>query len=1334
MKPTRLISISSSLVLLAGSASSLSAQTIAHYRFEGTPDGAIATATDSSGNSNTLNLATGTATYNASVAQVKIDPGQLANSSSAATSGGAYFVDANPAASLLGTTSFLNFTIEGWVNFGETRSGVESVVGKVESATGAEAFRDGFYLNSFFGGEFRLEAATIGGDYIVMNTSGDGTIGATVIAAANTWYHVAAVGDAAAGTLSLYINGELKAQKTGYDGLYVAAPAANSRWLVGASAINDGLIVDQLSGMIDEVRFSNVALPPEEFLRASAADDDGDGLPDSWEIANFGDLTSARGTQAQDPSLGAEWDNDGDGFSNLEEFQAGSDPTDPASVPGDIDADGFDDEVELLYFGNLSQGPDDDFDGDFTSNIDEINAGTSPTNANDWPDIDDDGMADGWELANGLDVGVDDADLDPDGDDFSNIQEFLAGSDPQDPEWTPEHAVLAHRWSFNGDLTDSVGGSDAQILNNDVESVGQSSVLDDSGIELYGGDKAFSDYVLLGNNLLSDLQADGVKPVTIELWATQNAVLNWSRIWDFGNDINGDPGPNGSLRMTWSTGTDPNTDQVEWAGNGAVWNSNAPYQTGAPHHIVMTIVPAVYSNGAIDVGSQVTWYSAPAAGSQPEGHPLLGARGTFNTTADLRSLIDSVGYLGRSMWPDAIAAATYDEFRIWKGALTKTERELFQLLGPDNIDRTDADGDGFPDQWELVHFGNTTTATVGADSDGDGENDEVELAQESEPSNPLSVGTDRDGDGLPDEWELQYFNNLLQGASDDPDLDFSDNADEFAFGTDPTDPDSSPDTDGDGIPDGWEMYWFGDLTTADSTQREGGVDTNFDGDFDTDLEEFLGGFDPLDRFSGRDTENGGAGDGLPDYWEFFYFEPHVGANYLNIVVPSQDFDGDGATNAEEFADGTDPADADDFRDDNGDGYFDGIALAATDALGVSSFNAGTNWPGAVAPVGGKNYMVANGLTLRTPNVAGQTTTFAGRRLVFYGGQLWLKGGNSIASANYVLDGATIRNAEDVGLPITVAGTIEAFRPSVLHADNGTLVVAANVTGNAGLTLRGNATVIREIQFTGAANTWTGDLTLEPSASLIVNGTLTPGAGSLYQIAPRAGGVTNSIGGTGNLTLAGTMDIDLAAAVPTAEASSWNLITATPTFDPGFTVTGSGFTSDGGAVGSRVWTDASGDYTFDESTGVLTYTGSLEGYVTWSAGAGLTAGVNDGPAQNPDGDGYANLLEYQLGGDPLAFDGDLVAVTESGTHLVFAFDRLAGSAADSTLDFRWAADLATWNTVPIGPTSSGPDANGVIVTVTAGGGAAAGYDRIEVQLPKSNAAGGKLFGQLQAAQP
>jgi hypothetical protein len=51
----------------------------------------------------------------------------------------------------------------------------------------------------------------------------------------------------------------------------------------------------------------------------------------------------------------------------------------------------------------------------------------------------------------------------------------------------------------------------------------------------------------------------------------------------------------------------------------------------------------------------------------------------------------------------------------------------------------------------------------------------------------FTVGdVDSDGDGLPDWWELQYFGNLSQGAGDDPDGDGVTNLQEYQQGRNPT--------------------------------------------------------------------------------------------------------------------------------------------------------------------------------------------------------------------------------------------------------------------------------------------------------------------------------------------------------------------------------------------------------------------------------------------------------------------------------------------------------------------------------------------------------------------
>jgi len=87
-------------------------------------------------------------------------------------------------------------------------------------------------------------------------------------------------------------------------------------------------------------------------------------------------------------------------------------------------------------------------------------------------------------------------------------------------------ADLAHRWSFNGNLLDSVGGQDAVIVNDGAND----AILSDTEVTLTGGAKGASDYIDLPDGIVSSLGDSA----TVEIWATQLSVQNWSRIFDFG--------------------------------------------------------------------------------------------------------------------------------------------------------------------------------------------------------------------------------------------------------------------------------------------------------------------------------------------------------------------------------------------------------------------------------------------------------------------------------------------------------------------------------------------------------------------------------------------------------------------------------------------------------------------------------------------------------------------------------------------------------------------------------------------------------------------------------
>jgi len=70
-----------------------------------------------------------------------------------------------------------------------------------------------------------------------------------------------------------------------------------------------------------------------------------------------------------------------------------------------------------------------------------------------------------------------------------------------------------------------------------------------------------------------------------------------------------------------------------------------------------------------------------------------------------------------------------------------------------------------------------------------------------------------DGDGIPNYWEMTYFGHTNWVGSDDPDGDRLTNLQEYALGTNPGD--GVMDNDGDELPDWWELTYFENLEIAD---------------------------------------------------------------------------------------------------------------------------------------------------------------------------------------------------------------------------------------------------------------------------------------------------------------------------------------------------------------------------------------------------------------------------------------------------------------------------------------------------------------------------------------
>ena len=121
------------------------------------------------------------------------------------------------------------------------------------------------------------------------------------------------------------------------------------------------------------------------------ADSNHNGLGDDWEMATFGNLNHA-----------GDEDFDHDGWTNLEEFQGGTN----AAQFNDADGDGIGDGDEIKVYH------------------------TNPNST----DTDGDGMPDSYEIRYGLNPTADDGKVDLDGDKLTNLEEAVLGTDPNDPD------------------------------------------------------------------------------------------------------------------------------------------------------------------------------------------------------------------------------------------------------------------------------------------------------------------------------------------------------------------------------------------------------------------------------------------------------------------------------------------------------------------------------------------------------------------------------------------------------------------------------------------------------------------------------------------------------------------------------------------------------------------------------------------------------------------------------------------------------------------------------------------------------------------------------------
>ena len=211
-------------------------------------------------------------------------------------------------------------------------------------------------------------------------------------------------------------------------------------------------------------------------------------------------------------------------------------------------------------------------------------------------------------------------------------------------------AVLAHRYNFSTDASDSVGTANGTLQGGASVSAGQ--------LQLTGGN---GDYLDLPGGMLTNYNA-----VTIDTWANLGPAQNWARLWEFA-----DVGPATQNEFYFAPGWNPNPPNAHVYNAGFPWGGNISVPGALGSQLLHLTCEygngwlAIYTNGVLEVS--VTNLVAPASSA-----------GIVSAT------------IGHSPFPDPGINGSIDEFRIYKGLLSSDEIVASDLLGPNQTLSTTA--------------------------------------------------------------------------------------------------------------------------------------------------------------------------------------------------------------------------------------------------------------------------------------------------------------------------------------------------------------------------------------------------------------------------------------------------------------------------------------------------------------------------------------------------------------------------------------------------------------------------------------------------------------------
>lgn len=218
--------------------------------------------------------------------------------------------------------------------------------------------------------------------------------------------------------------------------------------------------------------------------------------------------------------------------------------------------------------------------------------------------------------------------------------------------------ALTHRWTFDTDASDAVGGAHGELVNG--------AVIRDGAVVLDGTNQ----YVNLPNDLFTNHTS-----ASFEAWVADDGTAGWGRIWDFGNSALGEdfvPGTAGASGTRYMFASSP-------SGTATLRGAYTVSGSGAGEQIME------WPGRSLPVGqlSHVVWTTDGQAGKG--ALYVNGVLVASNTALSLKP--SDLGptqndWLGRSQFNDPFFRGRIAEFRTYNLALSAAKVSQVFEMGP----------------------------------------------------------------------------------------------------------------------------------------------------------------------------------------------------------------------------------------------------------------------------------------------------------------------------------------------------------------------------------------------------------------------------------------------------------------------------------------------------------------------------------------------------------------------------------------------------------------------------------------------------------------------------